>query len=259
MESSQVQKVVLPNCKNCGHVLEGAFCSYCGQRASVKRISMPYLLSEATNSLLQLNRGLFFTIKELFVRPGHSLRAFLEGKRVGYYKPVSFLLLTTTVYIVSTYLSGRHTFFYEFIVGFESGANPGPSVAETPFAKWMSKYQVYVPLLLLPIFSLSNYLTFIKSGYNYLEHVVLNFYITGQQMILYLLLGFVFYKENMFMLFPIVIVVLYNFWVLNQLFDKKGFMRKNMQIILSYILSYVLIIAFVGIIFGLYQSLTLTK
>lgn len=241
------------NCKNCNNELLGKFCNQCGQKSKVERIDLNYLLNEIPNSIFQLNRGFFFTLKELFLRPGHSIREFLSGKRVNHYKPISYLLITSTIYVLSAYLMERNTFFYDMALGFEegaSGANNNDETIETSFLSWMSKYQAYIPLIILPLFSISTYLAFIKSEYNYLEHLVINFYITGQQMIIYWLLGFLFYKENIFMVTPIAIGIIYNFWCFNQIFKDKKTSTKAGLVILSYIIFVIGMIVTSFIYFG---------
>lgn len=55
------------NCKNCENQFEGHFCNQCGQKANVQRINFSYLVNEFSKGIFQIERGLFFTIKELFV------------------------------------------------------------------------------------------------------------------------------------------------------------------------------------------------
>lgn len=242
------------NCKNCNSSLHGNFCSECGQKASLGRINFRYLMNEIPNSLFQLNRGLFFTIKELFFRPGESLRGFLAGKRVFFYKPINFLLITSTIYILSTYLLGRDTFLYDLIAGVQAGVldiEPNKEIPKTPFLVWFAKYQAYIPLFILLFYSLSTYIAFIRSGYNYFEHLVINIYIAGQQMLIYWCLSFVFFRENIFMVTPIVVGFIYNIWCFSQLFEEKKRATKLGLIALSYLLFFVQICLLAFIAFGL--------
>ncbi len=48
---------------------------------TLENVDYKYLIIEILNSIFQLNSGLLFTLKELFTRPGHSIKAFIEGKR----------------------------------------------------------------------------------------------------------------------------------------------------------------------------------
>jgi glucan phosphoethanolaminetransferase (alkaline phosphatase superfamily) len=40
-------------------------------------------------------------------------------------------------------------------------------------------------------------------------------------MIIYLLCSFIFFKENLFLIVPLLIGVIYNFWVFHQVFESK--------------------------------------
>ena len=55
------------NCKNCGEVLTGKYCSKCGQKASVDKLNLSSFSSEISDGVFNMNKGLFYTIKELFL------------------------------------------------------------------------------------------------------------------------------------------------------------------------------------------------
>ncbi|MEO1214563.1 MAG: DUF3667 domain-containing protein [Bacteroidota bacterium] len=223
-------------CKNCGHEVEGNFCQHCGQRTNVGRIDFYYLAHEIPNSVFQLDRGFFFTVKELFTRPGHSIREFISGKRKYFYKPIAYLLITTTFYILSTFLMGTNTLMVDLLIGFKSGMEASDSSQGQGMVDWVIRNQTYLTFLVLPLFSLASYLTFARSGYNYVEHLVLNLYITGQQMIIYLIFVFFIVEENVWMATPIILAITYNIWTYLQFFKEKSLGKKTLLIALSYFL-----------------------
>jgi len=237
-------------CKNCGNEVSGNFCSICGQKSSVKKINLKYILNEIPNSILQLNRGFLYTAKELTIRPGHCIRAFLAGKRVRHYQPVAFLLITTSLYILATYLMDRETFFYDMLSGFVEGMQGDSELTENKYLLWIYKFQIYFPLVVLLFFSISTYLAFYRSQYNYFEHLVINLYITGQQMILYFIFTFIFFKDNSLLIVPILIGMAYNSWTFIQLFEHKKLYTKLGLIILVYLIFISLLVLFALLIFG---------
>ena len=109
------------NCKNCGNPVNNNFCSNCGQRTTVERIKFKSLIEEFQNNTLQINRGFLFTIKELFLKPGDTILNFLSGKRKPYYKPISFLILSVTLYVLVSYLLSVDSVLIELISSFKSG------------------------------------------------------------------------------------------------------------------------------------------
>ncbi|RYG54610.1 MAG: DUF3667 domain-containing protein, partial [Chitinophagaceae bacterium] len=85
-------------CRNCGNEFEGNFCNNCGQKSKTARLDWAYLNDEAKYTFLHLNGGLLFTIAQLFKRPGHAIREFVDGKRVNYYKPILLLFVVAGFY-----------------------------------------------------------------------------------------------------------------------------------------------------------------
>lgn len=236
-------------CKNCGQNFNGNFCNNCGQNANVGKVDIKYLLKEIPNSIFQVNGGVFFTIKELFTRPGNSIREFLDGKRKKHFKPLAFVLLISTLYVLTTYLTDKYTFLGDGISGIADSLNSKETESSImiKILNWFAQNHAYATLLILPFFSLASYLTFIKSKYNYFEHLILNFYINGQQMVIYLIftiLFFVFKIEGYFIdIIPFTIAILYLFWVFIQFFTNGKVFQKTLLTMLTYIL-YLVLLAF---------------
>ena len=60
------------NCKNCDQIVGGNFCTHCGQSTKIDKVNLPNFVRELSDSVFQINKGFFYTLKALFVRPGHS-------------------------------------------------------------------------------------------------------------------------------------------------------------------------------------------
>ena len=142
------------HCKNCDQNFVGEFCNHCGQNARVQRVDSNYILGQISSSLLQIDRGFLFTMKEMFIRPGHSIREYLAGKRVQHFKPVTYLLLISAIYVAVTFFIDQKIYLSSFIYGINEGLNEGSS--ELPnWAKglsWLAGNYAYTTLLLLPFF-----------------------------------------------------------------------------------------------------------
>lgn len=110
-------------CQNCEKLLSGNFCSNCGQKSSVSEITLSNLLNEFTESVFQFNSGFPFTVKELFKRPGKSIKDFLNGKKKNHFKPIGYVLLLSTVNFLITKATNQNTIVDDLISGFYSGAN----------------------------------------------------------------------------------------------------------------------------------------
>lgn len=88
------------HCNNCNSVIKGNYCNNCGQRASVNKVTFTETFHDFVESVFSINAPFINTLKLLFVNPGKLFREYLSGKRKAYYKPVSFFILATIVYVL---------------------------------------------------------------------------------------------------------------------------------------------------------------
>lgn len=108
------EKVILPEsnikkCLSCGTEYEGNFCPTCGQSAKVGRLSVKRILSETLPDIYNLDNRIVRTCVDLFRRPGHMIKDYLDGNRVKYSKPVSLLFVLATVYLVVAHICNVET------------------------------------------------------------------------------------------------------------------------------------------------------
>lgn len=230
-------------CKNCGKEFSGNFCPHCGQSATIEKINLPNFIEEFTNTVFQINKGLPFTIKELFVRPGHAIRDFVEGKRKNYFKPIAYaFLLSTVYYFLSKYL-GKETLINSVIGGFSRGISE--NIDNETFVQsifnWLINNHAYTSLILIPFYSLSSYLSFFNKGLNYLEHFVLNAYIVGQQAIIYMffiIISTIFDEDYYLEILMVIIAVIYAYWVFRQFFIKIKKVEITLRVAFTYFLNF---------------------
>jgi hypothetical protein len=97
-------RISTDNCLNCGEVLSGQYCSYCGQRADVRVISLWELLRDLVGDLFELDSRLWRTLRPLVTRPGLLTREYLSGRRAQYTPPFRMYLVLSVVFflVVST-------------------------------------------------------------------------------------------------------------------------------------------------------------
>lgn len=189
-------------CKNCNSLSSGKFCPNCGQATNTHKINLFHIIHEFTHGILHVDKGILFTAKELTLRPGKTIRNYLSGKRICYFKPFGYFFLLATIYVFCTHITNpfdintEYTDFNTSIdAGFElGGGNPENTykkqVVENAglrlqeFFKLMNKHMVSLCLLAIPFFSLTTMLIFRKMKYNYGEHLIINSYIGGHFMLL---------------------------------------------------------------------------
>jgi len=243
------------NCKNCNQSLNSNFCAHCGQSAKVSRINFTSFASELSGSIFQINRGLFYTIKELFVRPGHSIREYLEGKRKNHFKPIAYAFTLSTIYFLLSRLFESPTFINDAMEGFAIGvSDTGEGAHGLKIIEWFAKNYAYTILLLLPMYALASFIAFREAGWNYLEHCVLNAYIIGQQAIIYSIyaLGGVAIDDyDVLVNLTLLISGIYTFTTFWQFFDKPSRLGVMLRTILTYFLSLIFLTIMLIIVIAL--------
>ena len=87
-------------CENCNTEITQNYCPNCGSSTSLQRIDRKYIWSEIS-SVLNLDKGIFYTIKELCIRPGKTVREFLIYDRKRLVKPIIFVIFSSLFFIIN--------------------------------------------------------------------------------------------------------------------------------------------------------------
>ena len=87
-------------CKNCNTEITQNYCPICGNPNSLKRIDGKYIATEI-GSVLNLDKGILYTIKELILRPGKAVKEFILEDRKRLVKPILFLIVCSVVYTIA--------------------------------------------------------------------------------------------------------------------------------------------------------------
>jgi hypothetical protein len=85
-------------CLNCNTHYKGNYCSNCGQKATVAKLTWKSLFAEFTHFFTHAEHSFIYTTRSLFTRPGIIVKEFLEGKRIKVHKPVTFVLIWFAIY-----------------------------------------------------------------------------------------------------------------------------------------------------------------
>ena len=150
-----------------------------------------FLWHDIQHGLLHFDKGILFTSKELFTRPGSSIREFIEGKRVSHFKPISLIIVLATVYGILYHYFHIKLLKIGMTGGIIDGWNSGNTKAEAALDinkinEWLATHYSWTALLLLPFYALGSFLAFRKSDYNYTEHLILNAFLTGQRLLVHI-------------------------------------------------------------------------
>lgn len=161
-------------CKNCGHTYEGKYCPMCRQPADTDRITWHEVFHHAWHALFHADRGLWYSVKELTIRPGRTLRDYLEGKRIKHFNPFLFLLIAgglTSVLFFNLHLQPpvRH-------ISLEQVEHFNATIAH--------KYFAVVGVVFLLLLSLTDFLFYRKWNLLLSELIVTNTFQAAQIMVL---------------------------------------------------------------------------
>ena len=99
-------------CLNCNTEFVGKFCPECGQRADTGRFTVSFIFKNFIQGILSNDGGVWFTLKNLFTRPGQMMVDIINGKRKSYFSPFPMLFLTLSLYVVIfTFTGSKKTDF----------------------------------------------------------------------------------------------------------------------------------------------------
>ena len=94
-------------CLNCDHQIDVAqkFCSYCGQTTHLHRFTLVHFFHEVFHAFTHTDKGIFYLLKELAIRPGIVAKEYIAGKRKKYFNPFTFFLILAAAYVLSAGLT----------------------------------------------------------------------------------------------------------------------------------------------------------
>ncbi|WP_406843622.1 DUF3667 domain-containing protein [Flavobacterium soyae] len=220
-------------CKNCQQVYRGHYCNNCGQSAETHKINAHFLWHDIQHGLLHFDKGILYSLKQLFSRPGHSIREFIEGKRARHFKPLSLVAVLATLYGLMYHYF--HINLYPY-----SGDVEGINYSE--FNEWTSTHFSWITIATIPIYSIGTYICFKKQGYNFVEFFVLNTFKASQRLFAHIItFPFLLYfngtpKITLFVKILYIIDVLLIFWTNIQFFNKISKLKALLLSILSHLI-----------------------
>jgi Protein of unknown function (DUF3667) len=241
------------NCIHCSKHVEENFCSHCGQKR-YKRIDRKYIWDEIQYTLVHVNKGFLYSIKNIIKNPGRTAREFIDGDRVSHYKPISLAFILATI---SAFVSINVIGLYKMMeVGMINGKVNSNFMEET--MSMISKYNPYFMLLFVPVVAVFTRFVFRKWGHNYYEHIIINaiglsHYIIGCILILYPVMYFLKGNPDLcikisfitFLTIPVLMIVFFKGFYSDK--PLKTIILKILWMVFLLLLLYVLLIILIAI------------
>jgi hypothetical protein len=201
------------HCKNCNTEVHLNYCPNCAQPVKLKRINGHYILHEIEH-VLHFEKGILYTIRELVLRPGQSIRNFISENRSRLIKPIIFIIIASLIYTLAS-----HFFHIEEPV---LKAGQAENTATASIIKWIYGHLGYSNIIMGVFIALWLKLFFRKYDYNFYEILILLCFAMGIGMLFFaffvVLQGLT--HVNLTMVRELVFF-LYCAWAIGQFFDKK--------------------------------------
>ena len=237
-------------CLNCNNSVKENFCPNCGQKTSTHRFSFSYIFDNGVlNGIFNVNKSFFFTIKELFIRPGHSIREYIQGKRIRHINAFSLLILLIAIEFLLDF--GNVNSNEALPEMFKSSGDSLDQILET--------YPQLTYLIVICATTFSSYLFFRRSKLNFAEHLVMNIYSWSGLIVLGLPLTLSFaFIDDKSLIRPLINIYAiigfgYAFWFFYQFFSGYNYkkiylvLRVLLVLIISHILRFITLAAMLEI------------
>lgn len=146
------------NCPNCNIAFQGKFCHQCGQKYVAKRVTFWNIISDYFVQIFSFERSGIATFAQIIVAPQKIIFHYLNGYRNYYQSPGRLLLYFITIAGLYVFLVSEKLFGMSISVGELSP-------------------QVGLIVILIPLLTLSSYLTYLKSKRHFGEHFIAQTYL----------------------------------------------------------------------------------
>lgn len=250
--------LVPPACLNCGGPVPGNFCGHCGQDAHTHRYTLGHVLHEIPHTVLHVDKGLFYTAKELTLRPASTLRSFLAGQRVPHFQPLAYMLLIAGV---SAFLSAA--LHLRPFVPDDPNVGPAGRQLQAHLADGLDKYWRWITVGALPLTAFIAWRLLRRAAFTYAEWLVINAYLFGTAWLLTMPFFVPYYLVNgtsqmkLVSLCSSALIVAYQTWAYAGLLAPTGrsVLRRYARAFLTTVLSTgVLMLLMMGVMYALNWS-----
>ena len=190
------------HCINCALAVAGPgqkFCPGCGQPTPAHRIDWHFLGHELEHSVLHMDRGILYSLRQLMLRPGRLMRDYIDGRRGNHVKPLLLIMVSAAaVVLLNRFFAGGMLMDAGTPVGaagslerglMASAAAARYIIASQTVAGWVDAHFAAFTLALLPLEAWVLRLVFGRYGrLNYPEWLVVTALLTVQVFVIWMVL-----------------------------------------------------------------------
>ena len=228
------------------------------EEREVKRITIKQSFTDFLDAF-NVERGMIYTIKMLFLKPGYLIRSYLAEGRYKIMNAFRLLLITTAISLFIIYFFGFEEFLKELEQDYSQGSedlNAANGMIQQVFIDW---YNLLL-WIAIPIYALFTFLLNKRDGYNFAEHIVLNaFYISAVNLLSILIFPFgKLVGMNVVLYLSFSTSLLFFIYILSRFLERKnvGFIIKNL---VGYILANIIYAVLISLLLGIIVGFQLAK
>lgn len=198
-----------------------------------------------------LQKGLIYTLKWLFINPGKLIRAYIGTERYKITSPFKLLILTTALsFFLIVQFDIQHDFFENFAAGMSDGGSIDRKEAFNNIENVFNNYYNFIIWGGIPLFALGTFL-FVRRGFNYMEHLITYiFYLILGNIILIVTLPLIF-LDYYGMEAYFILVMLYNFYLYGVALKLNKWYH-YLKLLLANLVGYILYIVVIGMVMSFY-------
>lgn len=150
------------HCLNCDSLIDSNFCSNCGQKTDTHPITFKhFIFHDLLHGVWHLEKGILFTIKETFKRPGQAALDYIKGKRIRYYNVFYLALLIIALNVV--------------LLHYKQALN-APFLdphREEDIGDFIAKFSKIALFSIVPLLSINALLIFRRLKLNFAQHLII--------------------------------------------------------------------------------------
>jgi hypothetical protein len=201
------------NCKNCTSKIYANYCAHCGNAAKLKRIDGHFILHEIEH-VLHFEKGLFFTIKELLLRPGKCVKEYISENRSRLVKPIIFIIVTSLIYTLVEHFFNIEKGYFKI--------SDDKALTVDAISKWVHTHYGYANIIMGFFIACWLKIFFRKHDVNFFEISILLSFVMGIGMLFFAVAAFLsgITGVNLMPVFSFISLV-YLSWAIGQFFDPK--------------------------------------
>ena len=242
----------------------GNYCPYCSQKRGIGRITWKSVAKGIGEVWGLHNRSMFYTLVQLFFRPGYFISDYISGKRQVSFPPVKMLVLIGVLGVIVDFLTGAiHGMVYShgekmgyvndvfnWLNVHVNGMFPPPSEYLSDVLNWLNTHPDVFSLILLSFLVIPIYFIFRFAPRNTRHSIPQGFFIQVFSTAVFMVMNMLYDITSLGWLVALLSTVLI-FVTYKQLFG-YGLWGTLWRLVMAFVCAFTLLSVMLNINYGIY-------